>query len=108
MITPIQIILSIGVLVMLWVAIAKLPKNNLLKLIIFTTILISLFFILQPDVSTDFARVLGVGRGADLILYISTVCMFILMLLIYIRYRKLKEQITQLNREITIIKAKKP
>jgi hypothetical protein len=58
--------------------------------------------IIRPNVTTVVARWLGIQRGADLILYCSVVVMMIGFLMIYVRLRHLRRELTLLVRQIAI------
>ena len=58
--------------------------------------------IAHPETLVTIARVLGIGRGTDLVLYLSILFMFVAMFLIYLRFRRMDEQITRLVRHIAI------
>lgn len=57
---------------------------------------IALFIVLIPDITSHIARFVGVGRGADLVLYISIIALF------YIVFKQFTK-IAQLERNITDI-----
>ena len=58
--------------------------------------------IIWPEVTTVVARWLGIQRGADLILYCAVVVMMIGFLMIYVRLRHLRRELTLLVRQIAI------
>lgn len=61
-----------------------------------------LAFILVPEAAHRVAWFLGVGRGVDLIFYLSHAFMLILVGLLYIKQRKQQLVITELVRKISI------
>jgi len=58
--------------------------------------------VLWPEATTDVARVVGIRRGADLLLYCATVVMMVGFLMTYIRLRRLRRDVTLLTRNIAI------
>lgn len=52
-------------------------------------------FVLFPNTTTQLANRLGVGRGTDLLLYIGLLAGMHAVLLLYLRTRKLEQQITE-------------
>ncbi len=62
--------------------------------------------VLRPDWSSDLARLLGVGRGADLILYLWTAVSLLLLANIHFRLRSHQRMMTMLTREIAILEAR--
>lgn len=58
--------------------------------------------IIWPGVTGSVAKVLGIGRGADLLLYCSVVVMMIGFLMVYTRLRRMRRELTLLVRELAI------
>jgi len=57
----------------------------------------------KPELLVVIARILGIGRGADLVLYLSIIFVFVAVFLIYLRFKRLDDQITKLTRRIAIM-----
>ncbi len=57
-----------------------------------------------PGVTTHIAKILGIGRGADLIIYGSIVTLFYLIFRIYVKIEDIERQITQIARKIALQK----
>jgi len=55
-----------------------------------------------PDALTYVANILGIGRGADLVLYVMVVVVFYLMFRIFVRLEKLEKDITKIVRKEAI------
>lgn len=55
-----------------------------------------------PNVTRDIARTLGIGRGADLLLYCSVVVMLIGFLMIYARLRRMRHELTLIVRHLAL------
>ena len=72
---------------------------RLLALVLF---LAAAVFIFSPDLTTVIARSLGVGRGADLLLYVSLIAGVHIALLLYRRTRELERRMTELVRAAAI------
>lgn len=62
-----------------------------------TTVLVIL-----PDLTSDLARALGVGRGTDLLLYILFFAAVHAFLLLYMRTRKLERKLAESIRALAI------
>ena len=105
MINAIQLLLLAGVLLLAVYAYRKLRSSY------FDAILIALFFgtgtffIFFPDITTRIAHLLGVGRGADMIFYLSILFFAFLIIKLYTKVRKLEQQVTSLVRKESIDKA---
>lgn len=61
-----------------------------------------------PGFTTHIAKILGIGRGADLIIYGSIVTLFYLIFRIYVKLEDIERQITQLARKIALQKVSSP
>jgi small membrane protein len=58
--------------------------------------------IADPDILVRAAHFFGIGRGADLVLYLSILFTFLVFFLIYMRFRRVEEQLTQIVRHLAI------
>lgn len=68
---------------------------------------IALFLIWFPSVIAKIADVSGVGRGVDVIIYVSIIFLFYLTFNQNSKFDELNKQITKLTREIAKNEAKK-
>jgi hypothetical protein len=64
--------------------------------------------VLKPDWSSEAARLLGVGRGADLILYVWTAISILVLANIHFRLRAHQRTITALTRELALLGVRRP
>ena len=64
--------------------------------------------ILFPDVWTTIAQKVGVGRGADLVLYALVVAFLSFTVTTYLRFRDLETNYTRLARKIALSDVKAP
>ncbi|HZQ54741.1 MAG TPA: DUF2304 domain-containing protein [Bryobacteraceae bacterium] len=58
--------------------------------------------VIFPGITSDLANALGVGRGADLLLYLGLLAGIHSFLLLYLKERRLDRRITELTRAIAI------
>jgi hypothetical protein len=65
-------------------------------------------FVMFPDTTTELAHSLGVGRGADLLLYVVIFAGVHSFLLLYMRTRRLERHLTELIRANAITKVEHP
>lgn len=65
-------------------------------------VLLNVYAILRPDDVTVVARVLGIGRGTDLIVYLLVVAFVFGMLNTYLRDREISQHLTNLARQIAV------
>lgn len=61
-----------------------------------------LFVIYYPGFLSSIATELGIGRGVDLAIYVSVICLFYLIYKMLIRIQKLERQITKIVRKISL------
>ncbi len=57
---------------------------------------------ITPEFLTHLANLLGIGRGADLVLYVAVVVVFYLMFRIFVRLEKMEREITKVVRKDTL------
>ena len=62
--------------------------------------------IARPSITISVARLLGIGRGADLVFYCAILAMLIGFFVVYIRLKRLDRQITILVRNAALTSAK--
>jgi len=58
--------------------------------------------VIWPNSASRVAQALGIGRGADLVLYCTTVVTMAGFFLVYIRLRRLQRSVTVLVRELAL------
>ncbi len=57
-----------------------------------------------PAVTSSVAQILGIGRGADLIIYSSIIIIFYMIFRIYVKFEDMERQITQIVQTIALKK----
>lgn len=67
---------------------------------------VGIYFAWVPDDLSRIAHALGVGRGADLLLYIWVVVSFLALVALMLRLRLLNEQLTELARKLALATAR--
>jgi small membrane protein len=60
--------------------------------------------VLWPVIVQYFADKLDIGRGSDLVSYISIALLFYIVFKLYIKIARIKQNITQIVREVALIK----
>jgi hypothetical protein len=70
--------------------------------------IIGAVFVVFPSLANDTAKVFGVGRGADLILYFFIVLMLGIALNLHLKLRSIQDTITDLGRAIALMNHQKP
>lgn len=64
--------------------------------------------VLRPEISTEVARRVGIGRGVDLVTYALLSLFLWAHYQHYLRYKRLENQLTVLVRELAILNAARP
>lgn len=105
---PIQFILTAVVLTIVIYAHLQRRQTYLLSEIITLVSLAAATFIWWPDLANKIAHTMGVGRGADLILYGLAVIGLAISLNLHLRERSTLEKVTELTRVIAIQNVKLP
>lgn len=67
-----------------------------------------IFFVWEQDASTWVAHAMGVGRGADLVLYIYAAISFVLIISLLLRIKALHESLTDLARAVALSQPARP
>lgn len=68
----------------------------------FGLFIIAAFGVVFPNLTTKIANVLGIGRGADLIIYGSIATLFYLVFRLYILLEDVRHEITAVVRKIAL------
>ena len=109
--SPIQVILlvvlgTIGALLAVW-ALRGWVSHRMTA--IFALVLVgAASAIIWPEATTRVARAVGIGRGADLLLYIAVVAMIVGFFWVYIRLIRLRRNLTLLVRHLAQAQARGP
>jgi hypothetical protein len=94
-------------LLLLWITVYAWAEHRRMPVIGPMGVLVAaagLYFVWLPTHANWLAGFAGIGRGADLILYVWLVISLILFLDLHLKLRSQTEIITKLAREITIAK----
>jgi hypothetical protein len=94
MINAIQIILLCGILLIGIYWYKKIRSTIIDSLLIMILLSLGILFVILPELSSKIANYLGVGRGVDLIFYISQLLFAFLILKLYAKIRRLEQMIT--------------
>jgi hypothetical protein len=65
------------------------------------------FVVILPETTSLIANIVGVGRGVDLVIYISVLILFYLAFRILVRLDKIEKDITKIVRSVSLDKDKK-
>lgn len=98
----IQAILTFGLSICLIYAFLQRNKSRYVSLAIAGVAIIGICFVLAPGLTDRIAHMVGVGRGADLVLYCWLVISLIISINLQFKILDLQRHITVLAREITL------
>lgn len=87
----------IGVLIRLVVAYRKLQINIVAFIFWIVLWMVGIFFVLYPDFSSFIARVFGIARGVDVVVYLSIILLFYFNYKLYLKITTLNKRIKKLN-----------
>lgn len=73
-------------------------------LLVWVVALIAIFY---PEETTRIARVLGIGRGVDVVVYTSIAILFYLVFRLHVYLENIRSEISRLIREVAIKEVKK-
>lgn len=98
----VQIMLSAVLVCLLLYAVKLTRRGNALGILLVLLAICAIFFVLFPDNSNTVANWLGVGRGADLLIYLCFLSGVLMILLLHLRFREQSIAITELARAIAL------
>jgi small membrane protein len=104
----IQFVLVGGLLLCLVYALLRRRKSLPVSVTIFFTSVAGIYFVLFPGETTEIAQRLGVGRGADLVLYCWIVISLAVSMNLRFRLLDLQQQVTELARELALRAPRRP
>ncbi|MEO5808361.1 DUF2304 domain-containing protein [Devosia sp.] len=104
----IQFILILFFLLMSVYSVVQRKLAPALSLTVLCASVIGIVFTLAPQLTTNIAVAMGVGRGSDLILYMFILIFIVAILNVHLRIRANSEIVTALARSIAITSARTP
>ncbi len=73
------------------------------KFIFVSTLLIGLILVWNPDSTTSIANRVGIGRGADLLLYLLIIANLMIVINMHNKFHELTQIITKLTRKLALL-----
>jgi hypothetical protein len=98
-----QILLTAGLSACLFYVFSLGRSLPLVRWGLFAVILVGYVFIWIPSLTTKIAMLVGIGRGADLVVYVWIVLNLFLILRLHIKLREQSEAVTQLARQLALM-----
>jgi hypothetical protein len=96
MLSPIKIILIIPLLLLILLFVLKMQNRIVYRFSLILVALAGIFFVINPDFTTQLAHALNVGRGTDLLFYLCAIAGFMSVLILYSKLRKIEATQTQI------------
>jgi hypothetical protein len=78
----------------------KLTKNEFIFWVILWIVVIIISVI--PSITSPISNVFGIGRGIDLIIYISVIVLFYLIFHLYVKIDSMEKEITMVVRKLAL------
>ncbi|MBJ6981368.1 DUF2304 domain-containing protein [Luteimonas sp. MC1572] len=104
----IEIILTALLSVGIAFALREWKQSRILCTAIVLLTATGIYFVWEQSASTRVAHALGVGRGADLVLYIYAAISFVLIISLVLRIKGLQETLTDLARAFALAHPARP
>jgi small membrane protein len=101
----IRVLLLIGLAATGWLIFLRRNRLPFHIMTVFLLIGAGAIAVLIPDTTQRVAELVGVGRGADLVTYIAIVVVMFVLLHYYTKFVELQRQVTELTRELAILRA---
>jgi hypothetical protein len=101
----IQILLIILILLIVWRLFKKYQAHSLGRWAFLGWLffwLVVLLVVIWPETSSFLARVLGVGRGADLMIYLALVFIFYFLFYFAVKIYKLEQDLAKIVRHLAL------
>lgn len=103
-----KIVLSLALILLALYAYTQKSRSRFVAWSMMTVCILGEIFVLYPEFSNDIARLVGVGRGADLIMYCFIVASLGLILNLHLRLHAITEDMTTLARKLALSSALPP
>jgi len=97
-----QVLFAVVTAVMMFYFLILTRRSALRRLFVLAFFGTGLLFIVYPDLTMKLAHVVGIGRGADLIFYLSILFLLFLCFNFYVRFHVLEERMTRVVRELAL------
>lgn len=98
----IKIVLGFALLVMAGYSVSQYRRSMLASVLIMVASINGLLLVFIPELATQAANAVGVGRGVDLIFYILSLAAMIAIFNLHLRLREHAELTTKLARYIAV------
>ncbi len=97
-----QLVLSAAFLASLWLVWRRRRQNAVTGAVVFLWtlgVIGGLVVTWYPDTASFIANLVGVGRGADLVVYLAIALLFVLVFQLHVSHVRLERELTKIVRE---------
>ena len=101
----IQLILTGALMLCAWYGLVQQSPSRAISGVILLISVLGVYFVWLPDHATTIAQYLGVGRGADLVLYVWVVLSLAILLNLHLKLTAQLQLITALARHVALQEA---
>lgn len=101
----IRILLLGGLAAVGWLVFLRRNRLPVHIFVVFLLLGAAALAVVFPESTNDIANFVGVGRGADLILYVMGVVVLFTLLHYYTKFVELERKLTEVVRELAILRA---
>lgn len=101
-----QFLLSALLVAMLAYAVIGARRSRALSVLIALSALAGVYFVWWPESANALAHAVGIGRGADLVLYVWVVLSMLVALNLHLRLRTQADLTTRLARSLALLESR--
>jgi hypothetical protein len=101
----IRILLLAGLAAIGWLVFLRRNKMPFHIVTVFGLLIAGAVAVIAPETADNLAHLVGVGRGADFVMYVSIVAILFVLVHYYTKFVELQRNVTQLAREMAILRA---
>ena len=105
---PVQFILILMLITVVFLYFSRLRSGLVDRLAVLTFGAVGIIMAIFPDLTMKIAAMVGVGRGADLFIYLALVGLVFFCLVLYSKLRDVESSIAKVVREFAIDQAHLP
>ena len=101
----IRILLLAGLAAIGWLVFLRRNKLPFHIVTVLGLLILGAVAVVAPETADNVAHFVGVGRGADFVMYVSIISIFFVLVHYYTKFVELQRNLTQLAREMAILRA---
>jgi hypothetical protein len=101
-------ILILGFMIILSYALSQRRRSRFVASAMVIIVIVGVVSVMYPELTGDVAHAVGVGRGADLILYCFVLATLVAILNLHLRLRAVLEMTTNVTRAVALASAMTP